>query len=90
MTDRREVIALISKALDEVLDQPVGELTEATGLLSDLGLNSASVLELLMVVEDAAGISVDPEDLTIDHLRTVRSFADFVEAAVRRGAEGEK
>lgn len=90
MTDRQEVLALIAKALDEVLDEPAGELTESTGLLSDIGLNSAAVLELLMVVEDAAGISVDPEDLSIDHLRTMRSFADFVEAAMNRVAEGEK
>ncbi|MEU8566798.1 acyl carrier protein [Streptomyces pathocidini] len=88
MTDRQEVLAAIEKALDEVLEREITELTEETRLFDDLRLDSSAILELLLLVEDTTGIAVDPEDLDIDHLRTVRTFADYVEAVLARGEEG--
>ncbi|MEU5693152.1 acyl carrier protein [Actinosynnema sp. NPDC020468] len=76
---RQEVVAAIGAALADVLEREVA-LTEETRLFDDLRLDSSSVLELLMIVEDATGITVDPEDLDIDYLRSVRSFADYVES----------
>lgn len=88
MTDRQQVVGAIEKALGEVLEREIVELTEDTQLFDDLRLDSSSVLELLLLVEDSTGISVDPEDLDIDHLRTVRSFADYVESLlVKEGAD---
>ncbi len=80
---RQELILTIEKALGEVLERPVTGLTEETALFDELQLTSLAVLGLLMTVEEATGISVDPEALDIDHLRTVGSFADYVEAALR-------
>ncbi len=83
--NRQEVLVTIEKALSEVLERPVSGLTEETALFDELRLDSSAVLGLLMTVEEATGIAVDPDDLDIDHLRTVRSFADYVEAELRRG-----
>ncbi|MFC9848842.1 phosphopantetheine-binding protein [Streptomyces sp. NPDC060223] len=88
MTDRQEVISAIEKALSEVLEQEVTELTEDTRLFDDLRLDSSSVLELLLLVEDFVDVAVDPETLDIDHLRTVRSFADYVEGLPTGGDKG--
>jgi len=88
MTDRREVISSIEKALSEVLERQITELTEDTRLFDDLRLDSSSVLELLLLVEDYVDIVVDPENLDIDHLRTVRSFADYVEGLLTSGDTG--
>ena len=33
-----------------------------------------------MIVEDVAGISVDAQELSLNDLRSIRSFADYVEA----------
>ncbi|MFF4751984.1 phosphopantetheine-binding protein [Streptomyces sp. NPDC002514] len=85
MTDRQVVVRAIEKALGEVLEREIAELTEDTRLFDDLRLDSSSVLELLLLVEDSTEIAVDPEDLDIDHLRTVRSFADYVESLLERG-----
>lgn len=82
--NRQDVLVTIEKALSEVLERPITGLTEDTALFDDLRLDSSSVLGLLMTVEEATGIAVDPDDLDIDHLRTMRSFADYVEAALRR------
>jgi acyl carrier protein len=87
---RQEVLLTIEKALGEILERPVDGLTEETALFDELRLDSSSVLGLLMTVEEATGISVDPEELDIDHLRTVRSFADYVEGALREGEGGER
>ncbi|HEX4724000.1 MAG TPA: acyl carrier protein, partial [Pseudonocardiaceae bacterium] len=56
------------------------ELGEDTRLRDDLGLESASVLELLMIIEDTAGITVDATEFDFDHLRSIRTFADYVES----------
>ncbi|MFD0367163.1 MULTISPECIES: acyl carrier protein [unclassified Streptomyces] len=85
--NRQEVLLTIEKALSEVLERPVSGLTEETALFDELQLTSLAVLGLLMTVEETTGISIDPEQLDIDHLRTMRSFADYVEAALRE-AEG--
>ncbi|MFD5649187.1 MULTISPECIES: phosphopantetheine-binding protein [unclassified Streptomyces] len=89
MTDRQEVISAIEKGLAEVLEREITELTEDTRLFDDLRLDSSSVLELLLLVEDSTGAAVDPETLDIDHLRSVRSFADYVEELLRAGEEGQ-
>lgn len=87
MISRQEILLVIEKALSEVLERPVTGLTEETALFDELQLESIAVLGLLMTVEEATGIAVDPDELDIDHLRTMRSFADYVEAALRE-AEG--
>ncbi|MGW4828898.1 acyl carrier protein [Amycolatopsis japonica] len=86
MTARDEVVAAIGDALGDVLEREITGLTEDTRLFDDLRLDSSKVLELLMLVEMAVDITVDPDDLDIDRLRTVRSFADYVES---RQAIGE-
>ncbi|MEY9849369.1 acyl carrier protein [Streptacidiphilus sp. BW17] len=83
--DRQEILSVIEKALSEVLERPVTGLTEETALFDELQLQSFHVLGLLMTVEEATGIAVDPEELDVDDLRTVRSFTDYVEAALRQG-----
>ncbi|MEU0307940.1 acyl carrier protein [Streptomyces cyaneofuscatus] len=82
--ERQELVLTIEKALSEVLERPVSGLTEETALFDQLQLTSLAVLGMLMSVEEATGISVDPEGLDIDDLRTLGSFADYVEAAIRK------
>lgn len=86
--DRARVLAAIEEALEEVLERQIGEVPEDTGLFDDLRLDSSSVLELLLLVEDSTGAAVDPETLDIDHLRTIRSFADYVEGLLTAGQVG--
>ncbi|MCP3754418.1 phosphopantetheine-binding protein [Streptomyces sp. TBY4] len=85
MTERHVVLRAIEEALAEVLEREVRDLPEDTGLFDDLRLDSSSVLELLLLVEESTGAVVDPENLDIDHLRTVRSFADYVAGLLHEG-----
>ncbi|MFF6907085.1 acyl carrier protein [Streptomyces sp. NPDC012389] len=86
---RQELLLTIEKALSEVLERPISGLTEETALFDELQLTSIAVLGMLMSVEEATGISVDPEGLDIDDLRTLGSFADYVEATIRAEGAGD-
>lgn len=75
--DRASVVAAVLAALVEVLDRPLPEATEATRLFDDLGIDSTSVLGLLMNLEDTLDIEIDTDSLEQHHLETVGTLADF-------------
>lgn len=76
---RTTITAAIATALGDVLDTELPELTEDTRLF-DLGLDSTSVLELLLQLEDDLGHEFDNENLQMSDLQTMHSLADYVSA----------
>jgi acyl carrier protein len=76
--ERQNVIEAVEAALSEVLERTVAGLTEDVRLFEDLHLDSTSVLELLMALEDAIDISVDPEELDMDDFNSVGSLTDYL------------
>ncbi|WP_371482680.1 acyl carrier protein [Kitasatospora sp. NBC_00315] len=76
--ERQNVVSAVEAALSEVLERAVGDLSEDARLFEDLHLDSTSVLELLMVLEDTVDISVDPEELDMDDFRSVGTLTDYV------------
>lgn len=77
---RQDTVAAIETALSEVLEREVVDLTEQVRLFEDLHLDSTSVLELLMSLEDSIGFSVDPENLDMDDFKSVGTLSDYLEA----------
>lgn len=77
-TDRQQIVDAIVVALSDVLRQDLSGVTEETRLFDDLSLDSTSVLGLLMALEDALDMQVDPENLQQKHLETVGALAGFV------------
>ncbi|GGM08943.1 MULTISPECIES: acyl carrier protein [Micromonospora] len=78
VTADQQVVAAIVTALEEVLGQELTDVTEQTRLFDDLSLDSTSVLGLLMALEDALDMQVDPEGLQQSHLETVGALASFI------------
>ena len=76
--DRDTVIKQIEATLGEVLEEPVTECAEDTRLFEDLHLDSTSILEVLMGLEDSVGVEVDPEKLEMADFRSVGSLADYL------------
>ncbi|MBD1372849.1 acyl carrier protein [Hazenella sp. IB182357] len=76
------IIESIKKALVEVLNvENADNIKPSTTLFDELSLDSTSVLELLMVLEDEIdGLSVDPETLEPQHFETVESLAIYIDA----------
>jgi acyl carrier protein len=79
--DRHEVVAALEVALKEVLERDIPQLSEETRFFEDLHLDSTSIMELLMELEDSIGFEVDPETLDMDDFKSVGSFTSFLIAA---------
>lgn len=75
--NRTDVTTAMETALSKVLDRPVTELSGQTRLFDDLHLDSTTMLEMLMGLEDSLGLEVDPEELEADDFETVDTFTDF-------------
>jgi acyl carrier protein len=76
--NRNETVDAVMIALAEVLQRELPPMDEHTRLFEDLHLDSTSVLELLMALEDSVGMEVDPEELRPEHFKTIGSLADYV------------
>ncbi|MEJ2853341.1 MULTISPECIES: acyl carrier protein [unclassified Saccharothrix] len=80
--NRTDVMEHVRIALSAVLKRDLVDLTEETRLFEDLALDSTSVIELLMGLEDVLGVEVDPDDLAPEVFATAGSLADYVQARV--------
>ncbi len=78
--DRQQAAMQIKGALDTVLKRDLDELTDETRLFEDLNLDSTSVIELLITIEEAIGLTVDVDELDPEVFTTVGSLTDFVAA----------
>lgn len=61
-----------------MLERPVTGLRGEIRLFDDLHLDSTTMLEMLMALEDSIGLVVDPEELDVDDFESVDTFTDFV------------
>ncbi|MGW7056346.1 acyl carrier protein [Streptomyces sp. NPDC054888] len=76
--NRQHVVAALETALTDVLERPVTGLTGDVKLFDDLHLDSTTMLEMLMALEDSIGLVVDPEELDADDFVSVDTFTNFV------------
>lgn len=72
-----DAVRSITIALAAVLKVDPGTLNENTRLFDDLGLDSTTVLELLMEIEDDLSIEFDSDSLEQEHFETIRTLAAF-------------
>ncbi|WP_062216625.1 acyl carrier protein [Streptomyces sp. NBRC 109706] len=81
--ERSEIVDQLRAALSTVLGRPLDPFTPELSLFDDLGLDSTSVIELLMSLEDTVGLEIDPDELGPEVFRTVGSLTDYVETSFR-------
>lgn len=77
---RDELTDAVKAALAEVLQRALPAVDGHTRLFEDLHLDSTSVLELLMALEDSVGLVVDPEQLRPEDFQTIGSLVDYASA----------
>jgi acyl carrier protein len=82
--DRNRIVEHIRVALAEVLHRDIPTLDEDARLFEDLALDSTSVIELLMGLEDTIDVQIEPDELEPEVFKTVRSLADYVELGFQR------
>jgi acyl carrier protein len=72
------VEASVVRALSQVLNQDLTDVSADTRLFEDLNLDSTSVLELLMVIEEDLGCEFDPDTLEQRHFATIGSLTGYI------------
>jgi acyl carrier protein len=75
---RQRVFDSIGVLLVRVLGREIPAVTGSTQLMEELGLRSATMLELLLELEEDLDIQIDVEDIDQDDMNTVGDLADFV------------
>jgi acyl carrier protein len=83
---RQRVFEAIAVVLPRVLDRKALVISPEMKLMSDLGMRSASMLELLLELEDALDIQIDVEDIDAAAMNSVGDLADFVATHVATGS----
>jgi acyl carrier protein len=84
--NRTEIVAHLQIALSAVLNREVADVSPELRLFEDLSLDSTSVIELLMSLEDTIGLEIDPDELGPEVFRTVGSLTDYIESAFAKSA----
>jgi acyl carrier protein len=84
--NRSETVDHVRIALSSVLGRDIPDLTEQSRLFEDLALDSTSVIELLMSLEDTIDLQIDPDDLEPDVFRTVGSLTDYIQNSLTSAA----
>jgi acyl carrier protein len=77
---RQRVVDSIASLLPRVLKRDVPAMPEGTKLFDELGLSSASTLELLLELEEDLEIQIDVEEIDQNDLDSIGSLASFVAA----------
>lgn len=78
----RPLLRDIATIFEQVLGRPV-EITEATDIVEDLGLDSLGVMNFVMAIEDFYDVSIP-----LDRIAQIQSVGDLIGAvaALRSGA----
>ncbi|RKN05113.1 acyl carrier protein [Streptomyces radicis] len=84
--NRTDIIEHLRIALSAVLNKEFPAITAELRLFEDLALDSTSVIELLMSLEDTIGLEIDPDDLGPEVFRTVGTLSDYVESGFAKAA----
>jgi len=80
-TDRTDILktlaAILEPWLDDIDDRDL--LNEQTNLLSDLGLDSVAILQLILGIENQFGVTIKDSELDSDVFSKMKNLIDIIE-----------
>ncbi len=74
--ERAEVMQVMRDKAEELLEVPGDDLQEDKSFVDDLKVDSLSLVEYTMDLEDALGVELPEEELT--DLKTIGAFLDLI------------
>ena len=82
---RPDLLDWLRRTLEDLeLAENAASVDEHTGLLGEgVGLDSIDALRLMGAIESAFGLTLEDDELTVQHLRTAGALVAFVEAKLR-------
>jgi acyl carrier protein len=72
-------LTAVTAALRRVLDDDGTPIEPGTRILDELGLDSTTVLQLLVEIEDALDVEFDADSLGPEDFATVQALSDYAE-----------
>ncbi len=83
--ERVDVLQVMRDKAEELLEVPADQVQEDKSFVDDLQVDSLSLVEYTMDLEDAFGIELPEEELS--ELRTIGAFLDVVMAKLDLAVE---
>ncbi|WP_030993881.1 MULTISPECIES: acyl carrier protein [unclassified Streptomyces] len=76
----QDIESTIKQVLVEVLenDVSVDTIRSDGDMVGEYGLDSLQAISFLLSIEDAFGVQLDFETLSLDLLRSVRTFGEYI------------
>lgn len=87
MSSRAQIVQGVAEVIGAVVSREIEVTNENASLFDDLNLDSTSILEVLLGLEDRFKIEVDPDELDVDSFRTIGSLTDYVQARLHERAD---
>ena len=81
MTTYADILPQILETLNPYAKKKVGQLKETTDLVSELGLDSLQVMQMLLKIEDQFDISIPLNNLP--NIRTVKDLGQEIETLLK-------
>lgn len=83
MFDKESAKKALKEALENVLGESIGKLNLDMRMFEDLHMDSTTMLESLLELEEKLGFDIDPEELDMEDFLTVNAYTEFLVQAVR-------
>ena len=74
---REEILSRLISVIQEILCDDSVEITEESGLVDELGLDSLEAMELMMEVENEFDVTIPESE--IGNFSKVKDFIDYLE-----------
>ncbi|GMX63815.1 MULTISPECIES: acyl carrier protein [Paenibacillus] len=76
----KPIMETVKETLSAYLSIKPEEIGDEDRLYESLGIDSAAIVSLLLELEQACGVAFDLEELTPEHLASVRSLSLTIQA----------
>jgi acyl carrier protein len=76
---RDDTARVIAGIVERVSGRPAARLSPESTFVDDLGIDSLTMMEIVVAVEDQFGVRVNDDD--VEGLRSIGDAADYIERA---------
>lgn len=86
---RAEILAALKELVIEVMQLKIAPeaISDTANLFDDCGLDSTSVIDLIVGLEQKFGISIDDDELDVKLFQDLSKLTEFVEAKLELVAQ---
>jgi acyl carrier protein len=76
--EREEILSKVAEVVAEQLNVEEADVVEDASFIDDLGADSLDIVELVMALEEAFGVSIPDQEA--ENIKTVGDAVEFIKA----------